>query len=78
MKTPIPVPLLLLLTAASSLAADAYRKLRLGASLVQIYTALIYEGPGVIAKINRGLCSLLLKDGFRNVNEAVGADLHHA
>ena len=59
-------------------AADAYRKLRLGASLVQIYTALIYEGPGVIAKINRGLCSLLMKDGFRNVSEAVGADLHHA
>lgn len=59
-------------------AADAYRKLRLGASLLQIYTALIYEGPGVIAQINRGLCSLLLKDGFRNVNEAVGADLHHA
>jgi dihydroorotate dehydrogenase len=56
-------------------AADAYRKLRLGASLVQIYTALIYEGPGVIARINRGLCQLLARDGFRHVSEAVGADL---
>lgn len=56
-------------------AADAYRKLRLGASLVQIYTALIYEGPGVIKRINQGLCHLLAKDGFRNVSEAVGSDL---
>jgi dihydroorotate dehydrogenase (fumarate)/dihydroorotate dehydrogenase len=59
-------------------AADAYRKLRLGASLVQIYTALIYEGPGVISRINQGLCSLLAKDGFRHVSEAVGADLPQA
>ncbi len=59
-------------------AADAYRKLRLGASLVQIYTALIYEGPGVIKRINQGLCHMLAKDGFRNVIEAVGADLRPA
>lgn len=56
-------------------AAGAYRKLRLGASLVQIYTALIYEGPGVIKRINQGLCHLLAKDGFRNVSEAVGTAL---
>ncbi len=56
-------------------AADAYRKLRLGASLVQIYTALIYEGPGVISRINQRLCRLLAMDGFKNVSEAVGADI---
>ena len=59
-------------------AADAYRKLRLGASLVQIYTALIYEGPGVIPRINQGLCQLLARDGFSHVSEAVGADLRPA
>lgn len=57
-------------------AADAYRKLRLGASLVQIYTALIYEGPGVISRINQGLCRQLAMDGFKNVSEAVGADIY--
>jgi dihydroorotate dehydrogenase (fumarate)/dihydroorotate dehydrogenase len=51
---------------------DAYRKIRLGASLVQIYTALIYEGPGIVKRINRGLCQLLARDGFRHVSEAVG------
>lgn len=55
-------------------AADAYRKIRLGASLVQIYTALIYEGPGVIQDINEGLASLLRADGFKCVTEAVGVD----
>ncbi len=53
-------------------AEDAYRKIRLGASLVQIYTALIYEGPGVVRRINEGLCELLARDGFRSVGEAVG------
>jgi dihydroorotate dehydrogenase (fumarate)/dihydroorotate dehydrogenase len=55
-------------------AADAYRKIRLGASLVQIYTALIYEGPGVVKRINRGLSELLERDGFRTVSEAVGTE----
>ena len=53
-------------------AEDAYRKIRLGASLVQLLTALVYEGPGVVARINRGLCRLLARDGFRNVADAVG------
>jgi len=56
-------------------AADAYEKIRLGASLVQIYTALVYEGPGIVPRINRGLGELLRRDGFRNLGEAVGADL---
>jgi dihydroorotate dehydrogenase subfamily 2 len=55
-------------------AEDAYRKIRLGASLVQFITGLIYEGPQLAAQINAGLIKLLKKDGFRNVSEAVGKD----
>jgi len=53
-------------------AEDAYRKIRLGASLVQLLTAMIYEGPGVVREINRGLCRLLQRDGFGSVADAVG------
>lgn len=55
-------------------AEDAYRKIFLGASLVQLLTALVYEGPGVVKRIKQGLCRLLERDGFANVSEAVGAD----
>ena len=55
-------------------AEDAYKKILAGASLVQIYTALVYEGPGVVKRINRGLVDLLRRDGFSNIREAVGAD----
>jgi dihydroorotate dehydrogenase len=54
--------------------ADAYAKIRAGASLVQLYTALVYEGPGLIRRINRDLAALLERDGFANVSDAVGAD----
>jgi dihydroorotate dehydrogenase (fumarate)/dihydroorotate dehydrogenase len=55
-------------------AADAYRKIRLGASLVQLLTALVYEGPAVVAAINCGLARRLEADGFRHVADAVGID----
>ena len=55
-------------------AEDAYAKIRAGASLVEVYTALVYEGPGLPARLNRGLTRLLARDGFRNVAEAVGVD----
>lgn len=55
-------------------AADAYEKIRLGASLVQLLTALIYEGPGVVRRITRDLARLLERDGFRHVGDAVGID----
>lgn len=55
-------------------AADAYAKIRAGASLVQIYTALVFEGPGVVRRIKEGLAALLAQDGFASVAEAVGAD----
>lgn len=54
---------------------DAYDKIRAGASLVEIYTALIYEGPEVNRRIHAGLRSLLRRDGFRHISEAVGADV---
>ncbi|OXM84107.1 quinone-dependent dihydroorotate dehydrogenase [Paenibacillus rigui] len=54
-------------------AQDAYDKIRAGASLVEVYTALIYEGPGLIRRLNEGLRELLRKDGFKHISEAVGA-----
>ncbi len=55
-------------------AADAYAKIRAGASLVQLYTALVFEGPALIGRIKRGLAELLRRDGFTSVADAVGAD----
>jgi dihydroorotate dehydrogenase (fumarate)/dihydroorotate dehydrogenase len=57
-----------------SSAEDAYAKIRLGASLVQLLTALIYEGPGVVRRITTGLAELLARDGVQHVTEAVGVD----
>ena len=54
--------------------AQAYAKLRAGASAVQLYTALIYEGPGLVTRIKRELAALLRRDGFDSVSQAVGAD----
>jgi len=56
-------------------AEDAYKKIRLGASLVELITGMIYNGPNIISEINRGLVRLLKRDGFSNIGEAVGADL---
>jgi dihydroorotate dehydrogenase len=53
---------------------DAYAKIRAGASLVQLYTALVYEGPGLIGRIKRELADCLRRDGFASVAAAVGAD----
>lgn len=55
-------------------APDAYRMIRLGASLVQVYTALVYEGPGLVPRIGRDLATLLERDGFARVSDAVGVD----
>jgi dihydroorotate dehydrogenase len=58
-----------------STAEGAYRKIRAGASLVQLYTGLVYRGPSIARDINRGLLDLLEEDGFDSVEDAVGADL---
>lgn len=53
---------------------DAYRKIRAGASLVEVYTAFAYEGPVLIPAIKQQLAECLARDGFSSVSEAVGAD----
>jgi dihydroorotate dehydrogenase len=53
-------------------AADAYAKIRAGASLVQLYTALVFDGPSAVGRINRELAELVRRDGFASVAEAVG------
>lgn len=55
-------------------ADDAYRKIRAGATLVQIYTGLVYRGPGLVRDIKRGLVDLLEQDGFSSIADAVGVD----
>jgi dihydroorotate dehydrogenase len=55
-------------------AADAYARIRAGASLVQIYTALVYNGPGFVREIKDELAALLIAGGYGSVSDAVGAD----
>jgi len=55
-------------------AEDAYKKIRLGANLVQLITGMIFEGPQLISQINLGLYQLLRRGGFKNISEAVGID----
>nr|WP_211108136.1 quinone-dependent dihydroorotate dehydrogenase [Azospirillum sp. OGB3] len=54
--------------------ADAYAKIRAGASLVQLYSALVYAGPALVLAIRRDLAALLRRDGFASLSDAVGAD----
>lgn len=62
------------LVAAGGIASadEAYARIRAGASLVQLYSALVYEGPGLARRIATGLAALLRRDGFANVADAVG------
>lgn len=53
---------------------EAYRRIRAGASLVQLYSALVYKGPEVVEEINSGLIDLIAQDGFTSITEAIGAD----
>jgi dihydroorotate dehydrogenase len=52
---------------------EAYRRIQAGASLVQVYTALIYKGPSLVRKMNLELLKLLERDGFSNISEAIGS-----
>ncbi len=56
-------------------AKDAYNKIKEGASLLQIITGMIFQGPQIISEINRGLAELIKKDGYKNINEAIGKNL---
>lgn len=57
--------------------ADAYAKIRAGASAVQLYSSMVYQGPGVVGRIRRELAALLRADGFSNVRQAVGVGGAH-
>ena len=56
-------------------AHQAYQKIRCGASLVQIYTAFIYEGFSLVEQIKEELNQLLIADGFNNIKDAIGVDV---
>ena len=55
-------------------AEDAWARIRAGASLVQLYSAMVYEGPGIARRIVRGLETLMRRDGFASIAEAVGSE----
>jgi dihydroorotate dehydrogenase len=55
--------------------ADAYAKIRAGASLVQLYSAMVFHGPGLVNRIKADLAARLKADGFRCISDAVGADV---
>ena len=55
-------------------AAEAYAKIRAGASLVQLYTGLIYQGPGMVARMKRDLADMLRADGFDSISAAIGSE----
>jgi dihydroorotate dehydrogenase len=57
-------------------ADDAYERIRSGASLIQIYTALIYRGPGLLGQLIDGLSARLARDGVASLHQAVGIDVH--
>jgi len=54
---------------------EAYKRIKAGASLLQVYTAIIYKGPSIIGEINRGLLKLLKQDGFTHISQAIGVDI---
>ena len=56
-------------------AEEAYKRIKVGASLLQIYTAIIYKGPGIVKEINEGLIKFLKKDGFSHISEAIGVEV---
>lgn len=53
-------------------AEDAYQKIKLGATLVQLITGMVFEGPQVISEVNHGLVKLLQKDGYKNISQVIG------
>jgi dihydroorotate dehydrogenase len=53
---------------------DAWERIRAGANLVQLYTGMIYEGPGLVRRINKGILKFLDRDGFKTIAEAVGSE----
>ena len=55
-------------------AEDAWERIRAGASLVQLYSAMVYEGPGIAKRIARGLAHIIKREGITNIADAVGSE----
>jgi len=72
MRRRLPGSISLIGVGGISSGADAYEKIRAGASLVQLYTGLVYQGPGLVARIKRELTACLTRDGFATISDAVG------
>jgi dihydroorotate dehydrogenase len=75
MRMRVGTKLVLIGVGGVSTGAEAYAKIRAGASLVQLYTALVYEGAGLVTAIKRELLACLARDGFTAIADAVGADV---
>ncbi len=56
-------------------AKEAYKRIKAGASLLQVYSGIIYKGPGLIREINEGITRFLEEDGFTHITQAIGADI---
>ncbi len=54
---------------------EAYKRLKAGASLVQSYSGMIFEGPSMVRKINEEILELMQKDGYNHISEVIGSDL---
>jgi dihydroorotate dehydrogenase len=72
MRMRLPRSIVLIGVGGISSGADAYEKIRAGASLVQLYTGLVYQGPGLVARIKRELLACLARDGFATITDAIG------
>ena len=75
MRTRLPREIMLIGVGGISSGADAYEKIRAGATLVQLYTGLAYEGPGLVGRIKRELLACLTRDGFATIADAVGTGM---
>ena len=56
-------------------AKEAYRRLKAGASLVQCFSGIVFEGPSMVKNINEGLLELMKQDGYNHISEVIGSDL---
>ena len=72
MRMRLPPAIILIGVGGIFSGADAYEKIRAGATLVQLYTGLVYEGPGLVTRIKRELLSCLAREGFSSISDAIG------
>ena len=75
MRVRLPPRILLVGAGGVASGAEAYEKIRAGAALIQLYTGLVYRGPGLVGRIKQELLACLSRDGFASVEEAVGSRL---